>query len=473
MKKISTLLLLVLGTTFIASTQETVLWTGETTPEAITYYDMLGWSKTDAAIVGKYVDFGTAEAPVFSSIVDNPEKAGINKTNKALILKSLAGKSWWPDFFNYTLASPVSITDANRYLHIYHYRQNLNQGYSININKETPWEDPDKGTKRFDGNLSAAGKWEDIVIDLLWFKENAEPLSQICILMDRNWGGGAEDPTDYYFDEVVLNNQPLARGVVLLEGTDLLNGQSQSQIDALTFDTQNGTNTYEFIDNPFTTSTVNSNGKVLKFHKSAEASWWQGMKVNFPGLHTIAYGTKQYLHVFVRADIDCNIQLQVIDNADGDRSEMFTYPKTEIEGEWFDLVWDLSSYTAIKSFAVRFDVRTDDLGNWINGTPEGDFYMDDVTLDGNPDQREKTVIQSVKFSNAGSMKVYTSEKTIYFSATEAASVSVYDMLGRNVVSRTLNNSSELNAIAVPNTGIYILKVGSKTGEVSTAKVVVK
>jgi hypothetical protein len=473
MKKISTLLMLVLGTTFIASTQETVLWTGETSPEAITYYDMVGWTKTDPGITGKYVNFGTAEAIAYSSIVDNPEKAGINKTNKALILKSLMGKSWWPDFFVFTLAAPVSITADNRYLHIYHYRQNLNQGYSVNINKQQTWEDPDKGTKRFDGNLSTAGKWEDIVIDLLWFKENAEPLSDICILMDRNWGGGAEDPTDYYFDEVVLNNQPLARGVVLLEGTDLLNGQSQPQIDALTFDTQNGTNTYEFIANPFTTSTVNSNGKVLKFHKSADASWWQGMKVNFPGLHTVAYGTKQYLHVFVKADIDCKIQLQVIDNADGDRTEMFTYPKTEISGEWFDLVWDLSSYAAIKSVAVRFDVQTDELGGWINNTPAGDFYMDDITLDGNPDQRETTVIQSVKPSNAGNLKVYTSERTIYFSSNDAVNANVYDMLGRNVVSRTINNGSDLNALVVPNTGIYILKVGSKTGAVSTAKVFVK
>lgn len=380
MKKIATSLIFLLGLSYFALAQD-VLWTGETSPEAITYYDMVGWSKTDAAITGKYVNFGTAEAPVYSSIVDNPEKAGINKTNKAVILKSLMGKSWWPDFFNFSLAAPVSITANNRYLHIFHYRQNLNQGYSVNINKENPWEDIDKGTKRFDGNLSKAGQWEDIVIDLVWFKDNAEPLSQICILMDRNWGGGAEDPTDYYFDEVILNNEPLARGVVLLEGTDLLNCENQLQIDALTFDTQNATNTFEIIANPFTTSTVDNSGKVLKFHKSVDASWWQGMKVNFPGLHMINYGTKQYLHVFVRSDITCNIQLQVIDNADGDRTEMFTYPKDEIAGEWFDLVWDLSSYAAIKSLAVRFDVQTDGLGNWINNTPAGDFYVDAVTLD--------------------------------------------------------------------------------------------
>ncbi len=218
MRKISTILILALCTSYFASAQ--TLWTGETTPEAITYYDMVGWTKTDAAIAGKYFNFGTAEAISYSSIVDNPQKTGMNNTNKALILKSLMGKSWWPDFFLFSLAAPVSITSNNRYLHIMHYRQNLNQGFSVNINKQQTWEDPDKGTKRFDGNLEKAGKWEDIVIDLAWFMDNGQPLNEICILMDMNWGGGAEDPTDYYFDEVVLNGDPIQRGV-----TNLLTGE--------------------------------------------------------------------------------------------------------------------------------------------------------------------------------------------------------------------------------------------------------
>ena len=479
MKKISTIkknaafLMLAFGMSFSTFAQD-VLWTGEKSPEAITYYDMVGWTKTEVngPVPTGYVNFGTAEAPVFSAIVDNPDKSGINKTDKALILKSIKGKSWWPDFFLFELGAPVSITESNRYLHIFHYRQNLNQGYSVNINKAQTWEDSDKGTKRFDGNLSKAGQWEDIVVDLKWFIDHTEPLTQVCILMDRNWGTAAEDPTDYYFDEVVLSDQALARGVNILPGTDLLNCQSQAQIDALTFDTQNGSNTYSFIDNPFTTSSVNAGGRVLDFFFFVDASWWQGMKVNFPGIHMIEYGVKQYLHVLVKADIACDIQLQVIDNGDGDRSEMFNYPKDEIGGDWFDLVWDLSSYTAIKSFAVRYDVRKDEGGNWINGTPAGHFFMDEVTLDGNPDQRE--VITSLKPSNTKTeLKAYTTGRTINFSMPDAARVSVYDMIGKSVASQNLANGAQLNAITVPNSGMYILKVETKGGKVSTAKLIVK
>jgi len=96
MKKIYTLIFIALVFSTLASAQitETPLFTGEKSPEAFSYYDLLGWVKTDAAIVGKYVNFGTAEAPVNISLVDNPDKTGVNKTDKALILKSLVGKSW-------------------------------------------------------------------------------------------------------------------------------------------------------------------------------------------------------------------------------------------------------------------------------------------------------------------------------------------------------------------------------------------
>jgi hypothetical protein len=662
MKKTATLLVLLLCTGIFAFAQET-LWTGETSPEAITYYDMVPWTKTDPGLAGKYFNFGTAEAISFSSIVDNPQKTGMNPSNKSLILKSLMGKSWWPDFFLFTLAAPVSITETNRYLHIMHYRQNLNQGYSVNINKQQTWEDPDKGIKRFDGNLEAAAKWEDIVIDLKWFMDNAQPLTEICVLMDRNWGGGAEDPTDYYFDEVILNadpiqrgvknlltgektpeaityydfvewsiaeadkisnwyvnfgdnkftsfvdnpdasginktakslymattkaidwwgnflnfrlgtpititeetrylhmyhfrenlndgwsislnaneplqdadkgklrfdgnnsapgkwedividlkhlidnsipfekmciivdkdwngarenpatkyyfdeivlsSDPLQRGVTILTGYDLLSCQDEWQISQLTFDTQNATNTYEIIDNPFTTSEVNAEGKVLKFSKSNEASWWQGMKVTFPGIHMITYGEKQYLHVMVRTDTLCNIQLHVVDNADVEHTEMFVYPKDEIDGDWFDLVWDLSSYVAIKAMTVRFDVRLDETQNWINGTPARVFYMDEVVLDANPDQREMISGIGQQPWNNSELVVYSADKTIFFSLPEATQAMVYDLSGRGVISRTLNGGNELNAISVPETGIYILRVANRSGKMTAVKIYVK
>lgn len=41
------------------------------------------------------------------------------------------------------------------------------------------------------------------------------------MLMDTNWGGDAEPVTNYYFDEIALNNNPLPRGVNILPDTQM------------------------------------------------------------------------------------------------------------------------------------------------------------------------------------------------------------------------------------------------------------
>ena len=133
----------------------------------------------------------------------------------------------------------------------------------------------------------------------------------------------------------------------------------------------------------------------------------------------------------------------------------------------------LSSYVAIKAFTVRFDVRMDESQNWINGTPARDFYMDEVTLDANPDQREKSIIQAVKPVENASFHHYSMNRTVFFAVPGASDAQIFDVLGRTVQTRRLNGSSELNSITVPSEGIYILKVKTMDGQIRTAKVLVK
>jgi hypothetical protein len=197
------------------------------------------------------------------------------------------------------------------------------------------------------------------------------------------------------------------------------------------------------------------------------------MKVSFPGIHMINYGETQYLHVMVRTDTTCNIQLHIIDNADVEHTEMLVYPKEEIDGDWFDLVWDLSSYVAIKAMTVRFDVRLDASQNWINGTPARDFYMDEVVLDANPDQREMISSIGIEPWKTSELAVYSIDRMVYFSMPNATHAYVYDLSGRSIISKSLTGGSELNAIAVPETGIYILRVGTREGKVAAVKIYVK
>jgi hypothetical protein len=474
MKKLFTILILALGLQISLQAQEkkeTLLLTGDTTvPELITYHHFVEWAVDEGKMATWYVDFGTKEYAIWA---DNPDKEGINKTEKALFMETIAGVDWWGNFFNFRMDTSITITEDNRYLHIFHYREKLNDGWSFSLNDDGPLTDADGGTLRFDGNNSQPGRWEDIVIDLKHLMDNEIPLTKFMVIVDKDWNGPRDNPaTKYYFDEIALTNDPFPRGVEFLTGTDLLSFDSEDQLAGLKINTQNELNTFEVIDNPFTESAVVSDGKVGHFYKSVEAAWWQGLNVEFPGIHLIEYGVRQYLHVFVRAEIDCSIQLHIVDNTDTHDNKMFLYPKSEIDGEWFDLVWDLSNYTAIKALTVRFDVQVDGDGNYINGTPAGNFWVDGIVLDDNPYEREGTVDVGNIVDGTPNLKAWSVDQSIKFSQPNSTHAQVFDILGRSVVSTPLAAGSDLHTITVPQNGLYILRVTNSDGLVSNVKVLV-
>jgi hypothetical protein len=461
---------------FIFAQTETKLFTGDTTPSSFSSIDMCGW-----AAPGNYLNFGTTDAPTYTEVTDNPDKTGLDATTKVIHLTSLQGHSWWGDFLYLTLTSPVTITAENRYLHFYHYRQNLNFGFSVNINKNSTWDGPDIGTKRFDLNLSSAGKWEDVVIDLKWFLDNNEPLSMITVLMDINWNGAAEPVTDYYFDEIVLNNNNMPRGINILPDTDmsLFYGNTTSYLKWVkTLDVQNIANTSSIINNPFTTQTsVLNSTKVLQFTKSADAAWWQGVRTVLPGVIQVGLNGESYLHVMVNIPtMDPTkdyyvVQLNVKDFAGNqlDSGDNLKYWSTDA-GNWVDMVLDVTSLSYIQEFTVRFDVRWDAKDANIN-SPAGTFYMDAAAIDGNIDPRlVVTAPTGVNNPKTSGLKIYSVHHNIVVEGN-VASIEVFNLIGKSVSKITGNQYK--SEIPVTNSGVYLVRTVSPVGIIYNSKLVVK
>ena len=464
----------------LSAQTETKLFTGDTTPSLFSYMDMVSWGLGDAA--NNYVNFGTTAAPAYTEVTTNPEKAGLNATDKALHLTSLKGHSWWPDFLNFNLTTPITVTADNRYLHFFHFRENLNQGFSVNINKDQTWSDAEKGTKRFDMQLTAPGKWEDVVVDLKWFMDNNEPFSAVCVLMDTNWGGGAEPATNYYFDEVSMSSSALPRGINILPDAEMSlfygNGASYTKwVKAI--DTQNAENISTIVDNPFTTQTAVLNSTmVLKFDKSANAAWWQGLRTVLPGIFKTGVNGVNYLHVMVNiptmeAGKDYYVvQLNAKDftGAQTDSGDSQKYWSTDA-GNWVDMVWDISSLSYVQEFSVRFDVRKDALDVNIN-SPAGTFYMDAAAIDANADARTVVVAPTTSVNNptTSGLKIYPANRTIVVDGN-VSSIQVYNMLGKSIVK--LTDSKLRTEIPVSQSGVYLVKAVSANGNVSSTKVLVK
>ena len=480
MKKL--LLFFVIGClSFMTKAAETKLFTGDTTPSLFSRMDMVAWAMGEIKTDARYVNFGTDAEPAFARTTVNPVKTGLNTSDNALQLSSLKGKSWWPDFANFDLTAPITITDANRYLHIYHFRENLNKGFSVNINKETPWEDADKGTKRFDMNLSKAGTWEDIVIDLKWFMDNSEAFSRICVLMDTNWGGGAESPTNYYFDEIVLNNSNLPRGITILADTEMLlfpgNTTSYTKwVSAL--DLQNAENTSEIVANPFTTQTaVLNSAQIMKFNKSANASWWQGTRFSLNGtLQVGVEGASSYLHVMVNIpEMEAGkdyyvVQLNVKDfsGKESDSGDAIKYWADD-KGKWIDCVFDVTAMGYVSELSVRFDVRRNDQDAHIN-SPAGVFYLDAIAINSNADARTKVDAPTrIANLNKDNTKIFSTNRIIVVEGS-VASIEVYSIIG-SLVKKVVVNESRTE-IPIDKNGIYLVRTISTNKNVFTSKVIV-
>ncbi|MGE5394877.1 MAG: T9SS type A sorting domain-containing protein [Candidatus Saccharibacteria bacterium] len=482
MRKLFLPIVMICCMSLISLAAETKLYTGDVTPSLFSRMDMISWAMGEIKTDARYVNFGTDAEPAFARTTVNPVKTGLNASDNALQLSSLKGKSWWPDFLNLDLTDPITITAENRYLHFYHFRENLNARFSVNINKDTPWEDADKGTKRFDMNLSKPGVWEDVVVDLKWFMDNNEPLSRICVLMDMNWGGGAEAATNYYFDEIVLNNSNLPRGINILTESEISffpgnNASYTKYVSAL--DLQNGENTSEVVANPFTAETaVDNSASVLKFNKSANAAWWQGPRFKLNGTLQVGQnGASSYLHVLVNIpEMEAGKDYYVVQlNAKDfmgkqiDSGDAIKYWADD-KGKWMDCVFDVSSLGYVSEFTVRFDVRRNDQDALVS-SPAGVFYLDAAAINASDAQRETvTAPTGVKAVGKEPTKIYARNRSILVEG-KVASIEVYNLLGSMVKQVAANAST--TEIPVAKTGVYLVKTVSASRNVFTSKVIVK
>jgi len=151
-------------------------------------------------------------------IVDNPVKDPVkNNTNKCYKVEQAANASYYENFLYFQLKQPITITQANRYLHIKHYRQVLNDEFMVCPNTSISpdrffWEQKYQGMYRFESQNSKAGQWEDVIVDLKYLMDKGIPLTDFSFGFSMDWNGGLTNPaSDYYLDEIILSDSNTAR----------------------------------------------------------------------------------------------------------------------------------------------------------------------------------------------------------------------------------------------------------------------
>lgn len=131
-------------------------------------------------------------------VVDNPDKTGINASNKCVGATNVANAGWWQNFLILELKSPVLIKDDNCFLSMLAYRSIQPKDMRIAINKYG------ESAQVFQGKLSEDATWQELTFDLEAFY--GQRLQKIYIILSCNWSepsSGWGEAT-YLFDDIRL-----------------------------------------------------------------------------------------------------------------------------------------------------------------------------------------------------------------------------------------------------------------------------
>lgn len=143
-------------------------------------------------------EYATDLFKVAPKVMNNPDKTGINTSNKCVGATNVANAGWWQNFLVLALRSPVTIDDDNCFLSMLAYRSIQPKDMRIGINGYGDTE------QVFQGKLSEDATWQELTFDLEPFY--GQKLQKIYIVLSCNWS----DPTSgwgeatYCFDDIRL-----------------------------------------------------------------------------------------------------------------------------------------------------------------------------------------------------------------------------------------------------------------------------
>lgn len=148
-------------------------------------------------------------------IYDNPDLTGINTSQKCLGAINIPDATWFKNFAQLKLQTPVTINAANRMLTFLVYRSIQPKEFRIGFNGY------EESNEVYLSKTLEDGKWERVVIDL-GEKHLNETLESIWIIFSTNWynprSGWAE--AAYYYDDFRLSTATLPTFEVLIKADD-------------------------------------------------------------------------------------------------------------------------------------------------------------------------------------------------------------------------------------------------------------
>ncbi len=413
--------------------------------------------ETGSTTLGTIAGAGVEQQTSFVLDATNPNKTGLNTSDKCLYILSNQVQSedvsaespgrpqWNANVFTITFDSPISITAANRYLHIMHNKESLLSGTWLIFaeNGDNNYVEIGRGA------CPEAGKWFDMMVD---FDTKLTTVKTIRVNLDGNWGSDPiarfYPPTKFYYDDIVMNNSSLPRAE-LITRSNLLDFEDTSVTNAtVTLVTQNaGYTTNLAYVNP--TSSVNTSSSCAYFKRnSGTLVWYHGLQFTFKS--PVDAGTNQYLHVMMKKSVTetQNVQISLFNIGGTQSAALMNVPLTTA---WVDYVMTIpSAHSVFNQMWIKFNAAA----------VTTECFADQIYIDNSSAPRTAltTVMNELE---AESFKLYSESGKIILNASTTKEIEIYNISGKKVYS---NKTSDLIWNA-PTKGLYVVRVNEKAQKI--------
>lgn len=357
------------------------------------------------------------------AVANNPSTSGINKSAKCLSLSTTDQHEWWHKLKLKT-AEGTSIKpnkSANVFFHFKSMRTRLGEGSEIWIFDAT--ENENSPILKVAFQNTKAGVWEDFVFEIAADQIDRD-IAAIRIMPELNFNNNVT-AAEYYFDDFQLIESSYPDGVDLLENVTKIfdfDDESLTEKYIQEFAVQAPGAAYSVVANPKST-TVNPSAKVIRYNKPANQTWWHSLRTYINGMIDVKY-PNTYLHVMAYNPQAKNVTMIAKDHLGKEAKQvLYLYSSTQ----WEDLVLDISELSTIREVIFRFDAAEEADTDYA-----GAFYLDDLVLDDNYQQRSTITPSGIEDESADGFDVYAKDGQIVVEGLGLRSVEVYTLTGAKI-----------------------------------------
>lgn len=412
----------------------------------------------------------------YFTAVENPSPDELNSTETVGKFHRLKTGYWWAyAWFDFEPVYIAATESTPKYLHVL-VRKPLSSKVCVQLKGEN-----NSTSSEIIRLNSETNKWEDLVFEIKnpgWYSA-MELKADFENSANPPYPARLSEDIDIYFDEIIINDDPYARG-----GDGQTGFEEKNIIDFETGFTSNwGTNgnpngltedhdAFQIIENPLKTE-LNPTSKVGLFNRKREGKWWA---YSWFGFDTVqVHDVPVYLHVLVNKPVISTVCAQLKDRHSSPENNTGEIKNNNqsYTNNWEDLVFEINTPGNYSYFEFKPD--------FINENPlqrleqDIDIFFDEVIINTDPTPRH--LLTSVEIDDISpEISVFPTVTHDYINIrqdkTTTLRAHIYNMEGALLFKKTYfgTNSGQINLTEF-DAGIYILKLWNQ--QLSTSFKIIK